>query len=72
MSETKDDALKDMQIEYIEDDMIFGKYSDLKRISNRWYELSEIFDLWIAYLNYYNITFQELSRTSNIEYSFPK
>ena len=37
-----------------------------------YYSRSELFDLWIEYLNYYNVTFQELNSTSGLEYSFPK
>ena len=36
------------------------------------FDIHELFDLWIEYLDYYDVTFQELSRTFNIEYSFPK
>ena len=36
------------------------------------YTLRELFELWIDYLEYYDITFQELSRTSGLEHSFPK
>lgn len=36
------------------------------------YTLKELFKLWIEYLDYYDITFQELSRTFDLEYSFPK
>lgn len=36
------------------------------------YSLKELFELWIEYLEYYDVTFQKLSRTSGLEYSFPK
>lgn len=36
------------------------------------YSLKELFQLWIEYLEYYDVTFQELSRKSGLEFSFPK
>ena len=33
---------------------------------------AKLFELWIEYLEYYDITFQELSRKSGLELSFPK
>ena len=45
---------------------------DEKNAGESYYSQTELFDLWIEYLDYYDISFQELSRTFNMEYSFPK
>lgn len=43
-----------------------------KEQGETYYSKSELFDLWVEYLNHYNISFQELSRKFNVEHSFPK
>lgn len=45
---------------------------NIDRILRNGFSLKEVFDLWIEYLDYYNISFQELSRKFNVDYSFPK
>ena len=49
---------------------IYTKEEEKER-GEHYYSESELYNLWIVYLDYYNISFQELSRTFKIQYSFP-
>ena len=47
------------------------KEEEKKERGEHYYSESELYILWILYLDYYNVSFQELGRTFKIQHSFP-